>query len=432
MVLVFQSGSDLKTGSQSQSQSQSNQQDFQPSADALYTAASVAALNGSFHPVTHANADVINVDVGIGMTTPENVSAATVTGGNMAMPSIGNSQATIQAATTYNPHASYCNSSNNPLALLQHQAMNPAMQSKPNHNQSHSSFALPQQLHFNSLHSYPYRGPAQDSTPAIFQNVPLRRGKWTAVSNKTKRSSLLMLLFFVVLQYLFILYFILFPVSQSFISLYYIQEEETYANAIIEAFERGAIQGCENGCTLRAYLSRNLHCQPMRISKKYAGKAIGKQVFLSRLNVASERSMVSCNSETLKQLEFQFHMSVVQEGMSSDNVAAHHQKNAVLNGHGVAINPFFSGWHQQIHQSQHQQQTSSNVSEALLSNIPKYYLNIPTYLTYMMCTRDIFDRMYQTPTLFVSQYLSTQRVLSPRCSKLQSLLYLRARQAMLL
>ena len=38
----------------------------------------------------------------------------------------------------------------------------------------------------------------------------------------------------------------------------------------------------KNGCTLRSFLSRKLHCAPMRISKKFAGKGIGKMVFLSK------------------------------------------------------------------------------------------------------------------------------------------------------
>jgi len=59
-------------------------------------------------------------------------------------------------------------------------------------------------------------------------------------------------------------------------------EEESYANRLIEEFENGTLLDCENGCTLRAFLSRKLHCAPMRISKKFAGKSIGKHVFLSR------------------------------------------------------------------------------------------------------------------------------------------------------
>ena len=58
----------------------------------------------------------------------------------------------------------------------------------------------------------------------------------------------------------------------------------------------------------------------MRISKKYAGKSIGKQVFLSRLGVAPRRDIVSSNTEVLKQLEFQFHMSVLQEGITTNNM----------------------------------------------------------------------------------------------------------------
>eukprot|EP00557_Chaetoceros_sp_GSL56_P013280 CAMPEP_0176476774 /NCGR_PEP_ID=MMETSP0200_2-20121128/241_1 /TAXON_ID=947934 /ORGANISM="Chaetoceros sp., Strain GSL56" /LENGTH=718 /DNA_ID=CAMNT_0017872485 /DNA_START=560 /DNA_END=2716 /DNA_ORIENTATION=- len=143
--------------------------------------------------------------------------------------------------------------------------------------QPFASFLLPQGFEYNTSLSYPYayRRHLPDTTPSIFQNTPLRRGKWTV-------------------------------------------EEETYANAIIETFEKGTLQGCENGCTLRSYLSRKLHCQPMRISKKYAGKSIGKQVFLSRLNSPPGRRMACVDSaEKLRNLEFQFHMSLIQESSSA-------------------------------------------------------------------------------------------------------------------
>jgi hypothetical protein len=56
----------------------------------------------------------------------------------------------------------------------------------------------------------------------------------------------------------------------------------------------------------------------MRISKKYAGKSNGKQVFLSRVNVSSGRSITSDDSnDELKQLELQFHMSLIQEGSAA-------------------------------------------------------------------------------------------------------------------
>ena len=109
------------------------------------------------------------------------------------------------------------------------------------------------------------------------------------------------------------------------------QEEERFANALIEEFEKGTIQDCENGCTLRAYLSRKLHCAPMRISKKYAGKSIGKHVFLSRIpSIMHSRNSIGgvlCNGQgsdgnmrstqqnldRIRELEFHFHMSLLPE-----------------------------------------------------------------------------------------------------------------------
>lgn len=84
--------------------------------------------------------------------------------------------------------------------------------------------------------------------------------------------------------------------------------EETYANILIELFEEGRIDEyekrmdsdgynnkhsskdenkatkfkIENGMTLRVYLSRKLFCSPMRISKKFAGRGIGKLVYMSQ------------------------------------------------------------------------------------------------------------------------------------------------------
>lgn len=67
-----------------------------------------------------------------------------------------------------------------------------------------------------------------NGTPPFFQSMNKRRGKWTA-------------------------------------------EEEDYALFIVREFEKGTLREAENGTTLRSFLSRKLHCQPMRISKKYAG-----------------------------------------------------------------------------------------------------------------------------------------------------------------
>ena len=43
---------------------------------------------------------------------------------------------------------------------------------------------------------------------------------------------------------------------------------------LIEFFDNGLLAECDNGVTLRSFLSRKLHCSPMRISKKYAGKCL--------------------------------------------------------------------------------------------------------------------------------------------------------------
>ena len=53
-------------------------------------------------------------------------------------------------------------------------------------------------------------------------------------------------------------------------------EEEHFAKKLIDQFEAGTLTDCQAGTTLRCYLSKRLNCDPMRISKKFAGKSIGK------------------------------------------------------------------------------------------------------------------------------------------------------------
>lgn len=56
-------------------------------------------------------------------------------------------------------------------------------------------------------------------------------------------------------------------------------EEEEYANAVVREFNSGYLDA-EPGTTLRIYLSAKLHCDPMRITKKFTGNdSIGKRVF---------------------------------------------------------------------------------------------------------------------------------------------------------
>lgn len=53
-------------------------------------------------------------------------------------------------------------------------------------------------------------------------------------------------------------------------------DEENFANQLVKDFEKGFLDDCEEGITLRCYLARRLNCAPMRISKKFSGRCIGK------------------------------------------------------------------------------------------------------------------------------------------------------------
>jgi len=104
-------------------------------------------------------------------------------------------------------------------------------------------------------------------------------------------------------------------------------EEERYADQLIREFEAGTVV-CKNGTTLRAFLAKRLNCAPMRISKKYAGKSIGKHVFLSRV--------CKGDSGQLKQLEQRFIQSVMRESHAAA-VALNHI-NTTKSQHKAAIN----------------------------------------------------------------------------------------------
>ncbi|KAJ1454559.1 hypothetical protein M885DRAFT_442269 [Pelagophyceae sp. CCMP2097] len=49
------------------------------------------------------------------------------------------------------------------------------------------------------------------------------------------------------------------------------ETEQRFSEKLIECFLAGVVQDCTDGTTLRAFLSRKLHCAPMRITKKFAG-----------------------------------------------------------------------------------------------------------------------------------------------------------------
>ncbi|GAX15734.1 hypothetical protein FisN_3Lh172 [Fistulifera solaris] len=113
----------------------------------------------------------------------------------------------------------------------------------------------------------------------------------------------------------------------------WIEEEEKYAALLIELFEKGKIPQCENGSTLRSFLSQKLHCPKMRISKKYAGRGIGKLVY-------TDKSKVVMTSE-----EETEHMSLVakvleaQEKFHQAALPSQNASTATMNGFGSLSAP---------------------------------------------------------------------------------------------
>lgn len=83
-------------------------------------------------------------------------------------------------------------------------------------------------------------------------------------------------------------------------------EEEKYANKIISYFNKGLL-GIACGTTLRSYLSEKLNCDPMRITKKFAGAScIGKQVYQPAEESSVTTATIMKIEGELKELEQAF------------------------------------------------------------------------------------------------------------------------------
>ena len=89
-------------------------------------------------------------------------------------------------------------------------------------------------------------------------------------------------------------------------------EEELYAEKIIAYFNKGLIPDVATGTTLRTYLSDKLQCDPMRITKKFAGAScIGKQVFQLNPYTTPQYSAILKDAENeLNLLEQNFHARI--------------------------------------------------------------------------------------------------------------------------
>lgn len=127
----------------------------------------------------------------------------------------------------------------------------------------------------------------------------LRKGKWTV---RLQRNG----------KWICALY-----VSYALLALILPQvEEEEYTSRIIHYFGAGLLTLPE-GATLRSYLADKLNCDPMRITKKYAGAScLGRRVHQFRDRPNPTVAEIQLAKAELDHLEQRFRMRV-EEGFSS-------------------------------------------------------------------------------------------------------------------
>lgn len=85
-------------------------------------------------------------------------------------------------------------------------------------------------------------------------------------------------------------------------------EEEAYVARVIQDFNSGYLNA-PAGTTLRSYLSDKLHCDPMRITKKFTGDAcIGKRVFHPAVRCPSNTAAIDkaqvCTTTVIESRQF--------------------------------------------------------------------------------------------------------------------------------
>ena len=235
----------MKASAQSQSHTGAGTQQYQYqhgqivqlSAEAISTAAAVAAMSGNFHEgqgPARAPGSAPSINKGISRDNSANAACTTIKANATGMTSSSSSKptgrsmpivlpppltpnirnpASTTSKTTHHHHASTSQALNyqihntkvNPMtstlptSMQQHvniQQQQQQQQHHPIHTHSHSHtlsqtanpmqpqgyppFVPPQPM--QPFHPYSYRrAPQQDATPQMFRNAPLRRGKWTNV-----------------------------------------------------------------------------------------------------------------------------------------------------------------------------------------------------------------------------------------------------------
>ena len=87
-------------------------------------------------------------------------------------------------------------------------------------------------------------------------------------------------------------------------------EEEEYTSRIIHYFNTGLLTLPE-GATLRSYLADKLNCDPMRVTKKYAGAScLGRRVYHFRDRMHPTISEIQLAKQELDHLEHRFRMRI--------------------------------------------------------------------------------------------------------------------------
>lgn len=92
-------------------------------------------------------------------------------------------------------------------------------------------------------------------------------------------------------------------------------EEEQYTLKVMELFKEGVVDSTP-GISLRIYLAKKLNCEPMRITKKYAGSyAVGKIVFLPQHGKLASSTALQEQMKVLTRLEEKFVTTLNQYAM---------------------------------------------------------------------------------------------------------------------
>lgn len=120
-------------------------------------------------------------------------------------------------------------------------------------------------------------------------------------------------------------------------------EEEEYATRYIHYFSSGLL-ALPEGTTLRASLADKLHCDPMRITKKYAGAScLGSKISRSLVGVGERPTYTSeeveCARMDLRQLDARFQMRLMGGGNGNGGAPLSPSNGGNNNNYGSAVMP---------------------------------------------------------------------------------------------